>query len=281
MYKLWSFSRRNAARMSLDEYRAGHVGHHASMLRRLRGLRGYCVDLRVEAPLPPRLGPLHDEISFGEPADFAQRWDGLSTLYFDGPEPAALAGEAEPTRATAEGLRVDGSWPGHDAPHLFDADTGGGGLPGHWPVAEHVVLPLARPEHKQVKLLQFFRRHPAQPAAHFASTMLDHYAALTAEIPALEGYSVNFPGSDDAPADIGLPTVATAAAHDFRALSDGVCELHVASLADFAAARADLSLHPELCQLERHLFAALWYAEVDENVIVMPNRDPAPDFYYR
>ena len=62
---------------------------------------------------------------------------------------------------------------------------------------------------------------------------------------------------------------------------DGACEIFFDRLEDFALARTDPELHPDLCALERHLFDAVWYVEVDENIIVMPNRDPAPGFYYR
>jgi len=267
MYKLWSFTRRHA-RLDQDAYRAGHVGHHASMLRRLQGLRGYCVDLRADKHLLQSLGPLYREISFDEPAGFHDLWDGLSTLYFDSAAAAARAEEPEPTRATADGLSIDADWPGTDGPYLFDSPAGGR-VTGHWPVAEHVLLPVVRPERQQTKLLQFFRRHPARPPGTFRSAVLDRYARLTARMSGLEGYTVNFRSSDKAPAT------------DFRDLWDGVCELHLDSLDAFATARADLDLHPDLCGLERHLFEALWYAEADENVIVMPNRDPAPDFYYR
>ena len=34
-------------------------------------------------------------------------------------------------------------------------------------------------------------------------------------------------------------------------------------------------------ELQEKLFSSLWYVEVDENLIVMPNRDLPPDFYYR
>jgi len=283
MFKLWSFSRRNVAQLEYDAYRAGHVGHHASMLRRLKGLRGYCVDLRADTLLQQRLGPLHQDISFGEPVAFPELWDGLSTLYFDSPERAAQAAVPEPTRATADGLSADADWHCDDGPHLFDAAGWGMGMPPHRPVEEHVLLPVVRPERKLTKLLQFFRRHPTQPEATFRSVLLDRYARLTASMSVLQGYVVNFEHRAQTPASLGLPTAASTAApsSDGWASWDGVCELYVDSLGDFAIARVDLALHPELCVLERHLFEALWYAEVDENVIVMPNRDPAPDFYYR
>lgn len=282
MFKLWSFGRRDAARLDFDAYRAGHVGHHASMLRRLRGLRGYCVDLAAETVFAERLGPLHRDISFGEPAAFSKSWDSLSTLYFDSRERAAQAALPEATRATSEGLSVDEDW--HcDGAHLFAAAESEQGMPPYWPVEEHVLRPVVRPERKLTKLLQFFRRHPVQPEATFPGAVLDRYARLTASMSTLQGYVVNFKGPEQTPASLGFAAAASDAATcaEVWAAWDGVCELYVDSLEDFAVARIDLALHPELCVLEGHLFEALWYAEVDENVIVMPNRDPAPDFYYR
>ncbi len=286
MFKVWAFVRRNTARLSHEAYRTGHVGHHASTLRRMKGLRGYCVDVRGDT-LHERLGPLHREISFGEPADFAKHWDGLSTLYFDSAETAARAASPEATRATVEGLSVDPDWPWDDVHHLFDSAQDGAGVSPHWQVEEHALLPVARPERRLTKLLQFFRRHPAQPEAAFRNAVLERYARLTAKLPALLGYAVNFKGRDTTPARLGFPTntaldaSASAPTAAFWALWDGVGELHLESLEAFMNARVDLALHPELCVLERHLFESLWYAEVDENIIVMLNRDPAPDFYFR
>jgi len=33
--------------------------------------------------------------------------------------------------------------------------------------------------------------------------------------------------------------------------------------------------------LEEAHFSSCWYVEVDENLVVMPNRNPAPNFYFR
>jgi len=249
------------------------------MVRRLKGLRGYCVDVRADTALADRLGPLHGEITLGEPAGFGDGWDSLSTLYFDDPESLALAVTPEPTRATAEGLSVDADWSPADVPYLFDNAALRNGWPVHDPVEEHRLLPVERPERKLTKLLQFVRRHPTQSETAFRTALIDRYARLTASMASLRGYTVNLP-------------VLGATAHrredpDARAAKspgtgwDAVCELHVDSLDDFRAGRSDLALHPQLCLLERHLFEALWYSEVDENVVVMPNRDPAPAFYFR
>lgn len=266
MFKLWALLRRDADRLDLEAYRAGHVGHHASMLRRLKGLRGYCVDLRSATPSAECIGPLYGEIAFGEPADATELWDGLSILYFDGPEAFAAALTPEPTRATVDGLSIDPDWGFEDAACLFDAASQAGGWFGHRPVEEHLMVAVERPERKLTKLLQFFRRHEAQSEAAFRAAVLGRYGRLTASLSALEGYTVNFHHSADGA--IG-------------AICDGIGELYFDSIEAFRAARSDLALHPELCALERHLFEAVWYTEVDENVIVLPNRDRAPDFYFR
>lgn len=67
----------------------------------------------------------------------------------------------------------------------------------------------------------------------------------------------------------------------FCGLWDGALELFFDSVDAFVAARSAAELHPLLRAQEQQLFEAHWYVEVDENIIVMPNRDPAPDFYYR
>ena len=50
---------------------------------------------------------------------------------------------------------------------------------------------------------------------------------------------------------------------------------------DFTSARQLPQLAESLDALEQALFDATWYVEVDENLIVNPNRDPAPEFYFR
>ena len=67
----------------------------------------------------------------------------------------------------------------------------------------------------------------------------------------------------------------------FCAQWDGAAELFFDTVDAFVAARSDDDLHAELRELEAELFEAVWYVEVDENIIVMPNRDPAPEYYYR
>ena len=60
---------------------------------------------------------------------------------------------------------------------------------------------------------------------------------------------------------------------------DGASALYFHNVDDFIAARQ--ARHEPMKVLEQALFSSTWYVEVDENMIVMPNRSPAPDFYYR
>ena len=49
----------------------------------------------------------------------------------------------------------------------------------------------------------------------------------------------------------------------------------------FVSGRQSAALAEPLDQLERELFVSTCYREVDETVAVLPNRSPAPAFYFR
>lgn len=280
--KLWALLKRDANRLDPEAFRAAHVGHHASMLRRLKGLRGYCVDLRPYHPLAERLGPLYGEVVWTEPAAVTASWDGLSTLYFDDRASLALALTPERTRATADGLSVDPDWCAEDARYLFDGAGAGSGWPVHRQVEEHRLVAVERPERKLTKVLLFFRRHPAQSESALRSALLGRHAELVMAMAGLRGCTLNLRLPDRATAVFGVAegdSVLDPA--PVWSLWDGVLEFYFDSIEAFRAARSDLGLHPELTALQRHLFEAVWYVEVDENVIVMPNRERAPAVYYR
>ena len=291
MYKVFAFLKRNTALLTHDEYRAGHVGFHCSHSRRLNGIRGYCVNVRGNGDLRDSLGPLYDEITRSEPGGFSEQWDGFPQVYFDSWETWTKASTPEPTRATAEGLSVDPDWRLDDGPFLFDPVPDGGGefRSHHLHMEEHCVVPVERPERKLTKFMQFFRRNPSLSDAEFEAGLLGRYAQLTSRLSGLRGYTVNFrdPDQESAMRDFfppqawGFSEEGRAHRQAFCALWDGAAELFFDSIDVFAASRADALLHEELCGLEAQLFEAVWYVEVDENIIVMPNRDPAPEFYYR
>lgn len=291
MFKVFAFLKRNTALLTHDEYRAGHVGYHCCNSRRLKNIRGYFVNVWANQDLHTALGPLYGEITKGEPAGFKDKWDGFPEVYFDDREAWTQASTPEPTRAMADGLALDPDWSFADGPFLFDAIKGTDGefRSNHLHMEEHVIVPPERPEYKLTKLMQFFRRNPALSDDEFRAGVLERYAPLSARLAGLHGYVVNFRDRDPEaairdfyPADSWrFSEEGIAFRHKFCALFDGANELHFDSLDAFASARTNPELHGELLDLERELFEAVWYVEVDENMIVMPNRDPAPNFYYR
>lgn len=291
MFKVFAFLKRNLKVLTHDEYRAGHVGFHCGNSRRLKDIRGYAVNIWANAPLAPRLGSLHHEIVRGEPDGFLDLWDGFPEVWFDSHHSWTQASTLEPTRAMTGGLKVDPDWTLGDGPCLFDP------LPDrpkefrsfHLHMDEHIVVPVERPEHKLTKLMLFFRRNPVLDEPVFQQGVLNQYASLTGRLAGLYGCTLNFRDPDQEAAFRGFVLADAwafspegyATRRAFCALWDGAIELHVDSVEAFVAARSAPDLHPQLCALERHLFSAQWYVEVDENMIVMPNRAAAPKFYYR
>ena len=146
-----------------------------------------------------------------------------------------------------------------------------------------------RTELKQTKLVQFFRRNPAVPEDAFRSAVVTRHGPLAARMKGLNGYIANLrdPDIDSAirgfypPDDWRFTAEGRAMRQAFCSQWDGASELWFDSLDAFKAARTDADVAPELDALEQHLFASVWWVEVDESVIVMPNRAPAPAFYYR
>lgn len=290
MFKVFAFLKRNA-RLTHDEYRAGHIGYHSGHSRRMKGMRGYCVNVWANRDLEQALGPLHGQVVRGAPPGFLDQWDGFPCVHFDSSATWTGSGEPEKTRATAEGLVVDPDRTPDDAPYLFDAVPGTNGQfrSNHVRLDEHVMLAVERVEYKQVKLVQFFRRNPAIAEDAFRAALVTGHGPLAAKMKGLNGYIANLRDRDiDAAIDSFYP------ADDWRFTAegradrqafcdqwDGANELWFDSLDAFKAARTDPDIAPGLDALERHLFEAVWLVEVDESVIVMPNRDPAPTFYYR
>lgn len=291
MYKVFAFLKRNP-KLTHDEYRAGHVGYHCGQSRRLKNIRGYLVNVWANVPFAERAGAaLVDELTFNEPADFTGWWDGFPQVYFDDHASWLDARTVEPTRAMTEGLVVDPDWSLADSPHLFKPSPVNPDkfCAFHLRMHEQVVVPVKRPEHKMTKLMQFFKKHPALSEETFQQRLVAEYYPLAGSMSGLCGYTGNLRDPDE-----------EAAMHDFFAADDwlftedgtaerrafcdlwrGANELFFAKFSDFVAARQDPRVQAPLASLERELFEAVWYVEVDENLIVMPNRAPRPDFYYR
>ena len=290
MFKVFAFLKRNV-RLTHDEYRAGHIGYHSGHSRRMKGMRGYCVNVWANRDLKQALGPLHDRIVRGAPADFLDQWDGFPCVHFDSAATWLASSEPEKTRAMTGGLAVDPDRLPDDGPWLFDAVEGTNGQfrSNHVRLEEHVILPVERTEMKQTKLVQFFRRNPALSDDAFRAGVVTRHGPLAARMKGLNGYIANFRDRDiDAaingfypPDDWRFTIEGRATRQAFCNQWDGASELWFDSLEAFVAARTDPAIAPELDALEQHLFEAVWLVEVDESVIVMPNRNPAPEFYYR
>jgi hypothetical protein len=290
MFKVFAFLKRNA-RLTHDEYRAAHVGYHCGTSRRLRGIRGYTVNVWANEPLRPRLGALAEDIIRHEPAGFLDLWDGFPSVIFDSYQAWITAQQAEPTRAMEGGLSIDPDWTYSHGCHVFDGlpDRPGEFRSYHLRMNEHIVLPVERPERKLTKLVLFFKRKANLREFDFERQVLTAYAPTLARLPGLHGCLLNFRDPDQEAAFRGYyPDTAWwssaegyAMRRQFCSMWDGAFELLFDSVDAFVAARGRAEMHVSLGALERELFDANWYVEVDENIIVMPNRNPAPAFYYR
>lgn len=294
MYKVFAFLKRNP-KLTHDEYRAGHVGYHCGQSRRLKNIRGYLVNIWSNVPFAQRVSELDAallaELMFNEPAGFTEWWDGFPQVYFDDHASWLDARTVEPTRATTEGLVVDPDWSLADSPHLFKPSPVNPEkfCAFHLRMHEQVVVPVRRPERKLTKLIQFFKQHPALTEAEFQQRLINDYYPLAGSMPGLYGYTGNLRDLDEDAAmrdffaadDWVFSADGTAERRAFCDLWRGANEMFFENTEHFVAARRDRRLQAQLVPLERELFEAVWYVEVDENLIVLPNRSTRPTFYYR
>lgn len=287
MFKVFAFLKRNSQLLSHDEYRAGHVGYHCGQSRRLKNIRGYLVNIWSNTPFRERVGgDLYRQLTINEPEGFLNWWDGISEVYFDDQESWVNALTVEPNRATEQGLSIDPDWSLADGPVLFDPvpDRPGEFKPCHLLMHEHILVPVERAERRVFKLMAFFKKkidagsNPEQMAM---------YGDMIARLPGLRGCIVNVRDEDQAAAmrgfysddSWGLSEEGFSHRADFCVLWDGAIEYHFDNVDSFISSRQ--RLNDSLRKKEESLFDSLWYVEVDENLVVLPNRDPLPDFYFR
>ena len=281
MYKVFAFLKRNP-NLTHDEYRAGHVGYHCGQSRRLKNIRGYLVNIWANEPLTAKLGPEIGAHEINPPDDFLDWWDGFPQVYFDDHDSWVDARTVEPNRVTENGLVVDPDWSLADSPHLFmpAPDNPAQFQAIHLHMLETVVVPVVRLERKLTKVVQFFKLQSS-------AVELQSYLQLLHQMPELRGCTLNLRDDDQEAAMRGFfqddewvfGAEATAARRAFCGLWDGAIELFFERVDAFARSRA--AAQHELRQREERLFERNWWVEVDENLIVMPNRGPAPDFYFR
>ncbi len=290
MYKVFAFLKRNP-NLTHDEYRAGHVGYHCGQSRRLKNIRGYLVNVWANTPLRAHMGSFIDDITIDEPAGFLDWWDGFPEVFFDDQASWVDARTVEPNRATADGLVIDPDWSLADSPHLFmpAPDNPHQFQAIHLHLLETVVLPVTRQERKTAKIMQFFKRHRQLSEADWSDRLLAEYLPQAKQLRGLNGLICNVRDADQEAALRGFfkddewvfKAQATEERRTFCGLWDGALELFFDDIDAFQDARSEEPVAAALSTLERSLFERNWYVEVDENLIVNPNRGPAPDFYYR
>ena len=287
LFKVFAFLKRNTDLLSHDDYRAAHVGYHCGQSRRLKDIRGYLVNIWSNTSLGIRLGTEWvDALNINAPEDFLQWWDGFPEVYFDNQEAWINAVMLEPTRATAEGLVIDPDWNLDDCPRIFDPvpDRPQEFKPCHLRMHEHVLLPVLRTERKAFKLMHLFK---LKDVTGGKQTLVSDYASVVAKWHECQGCIVNFRDSDLDAAMRGFypeeswghSPAGQAHRAEFCDFFDGAIEYHFLSSEDFLNARR--RDHEALYAIEQRIFSSCWYVEVDENLVVLPNRNPAPAFYFR
>jgi hypothetical protein len=282
MLKVFGFVRRGDA-LTHDEYRAAHVGYHNSFGRRLNNIRGYVLNVRANASIESTLGPLATRITRNEPAAFDDLWSGWGQLLFDSLEHYLSAKTPARDKPGPNGLEDDArvASVGGDGPWLYR------GSPFQFMVTEHVAVPVRRPERKIFKLTQFTKRRADLPEELFKSYVSGRYATRLTELSGLRGLIMNFRTPLDVmsrffePESDGFTTTGIAEREHFYQAWDCITELWFDRAPQYVAARAQTPLAEQLDTLEEELFAAAWYREVDETVVVNPNRSPAPALYFR
>lgn len=282
MLKILGFVERNG-RLTHDEYRAGHVGFHASFGRRLPNIRGYALNIRAGRPIGETLGPLAARLTHGEPEGFDEMWDGWGQLMFDTHADYLAARSPARDRAGPNGLEMDKDVAGigGDLGELFE------GSPFQLHAEEHVAIPVRRPERKLFKLVQFVKRRNDLSPEEFRAYWTGRTCALMARMPGLRGLIVNIRTALNvstgfyAPESEAFTEAGIARREAFFDTWDGFAEFWFDAPEQFTAGRNDPALGPKLDALEDELFGTVFYREVDETIAVNANRAPAPDFYFR
>ena len=291
MFKVFAFIKRNSELLSHNEYRAGHIGYHCCNSRRLRGIRGYLVNVWANESLDSKIGHDYSDIIINEPVGFNDLWDGFPQVYFDDAASWIKATAMEPNRATENGLSKDPDWTLSNSAFLFDpVDSSLKEFKSnHLKMDEKIIIPINRPEQKLTKIIQFFKKKSMIDGLDFKRTVSSEYSQKLSKMEGLKGLILNFRDHDINAAINGFyPDDAWHFSQQgyyerskFTSLWDGVFEMYFDNVDGFKVGRIGSTLHRSLTALDEKLFSSVWYVEVDENVIIMPNRDPAPDFYYR
>ena len=291
MFKVFAFLKRNTNLLSHDEYRAGHVGYHCCNSRRLKNIRGYLVNIWSNTGLKSKIGKDYEKLAFNEPHGFLDLWDGFPQVYFDDIDDWVKAATPEPNRATEDGLSIDPDWSLADGAFLFDpvTDSPTEFKSHHVHMIEEVIKPIERPEYKITKIIQFFKRNDHLNELEFEHMVSEDYIKKLSLTEGLIGLLLNFRNKDIDRAIKGFypdsgwhfTEHGMAERSAFCDLWDGATEMYFENVGAFHEGKIRSAIFEKLISLEKKLFSSLWYVEVDENVIIIPNRAEPPDFYFR
>ena len=127
------------------------------------------------------------EISFNEPNEFDNQWNGYGQLMFDKFEDYIIAKQPALDKAGPNGLELDDmvAKVGDDFEHLYS------GSPFQFNVNETIIKPVMRPEHKLFKVTQFVKKNEVLPEILFNSYLKGAYSESLSKMDGLQGLIIN------------------------------------------------------------------------------------------
>lgn len=284
MFKVFGFVTKNN-NLTHDEYRAGHVGYHNSFGRRLNNIRGYTLNVRSNQNITKdyNKSSLVKEISFNEPNEFDNQWNGYGQLMFDKFEDYIIAKQPALDKAGPNGLELDDmvAKVGDDFEHLYS------GSPFQFNVNETIIKPVMRPERKLFKVTQFVKKNEVLSEILFNSYLKGAYSESLSKMDGLQGLIINQRTSLDVMTNFFNPesecfSKAGAQRRErFYENWDIIIEYWFNNSDYFFSSRFNKNLLSFTKKFEEKYLKSSFYKEVDETVAVIPKRDIPPDYYFR
>ena len=284
MFKVFGFVTKNN-NLTHDEYRAGHVGYHNSFGRRLNNIRGYTLNVRSNQNITKdyKKSSLVKEISFNEPNEFDNQWNGYGQLMFDKFEDYIIAKQPALDKAGPNGLELDDmvAKVGDDFEHLYS------GSPFQFNVNETIIKPVMRPERKLFKVTQFVKKNEVLSEILFNSYLKGAYSESLSKMDGLQGLIINQRTSLDVMTNFFNPesecfSKAGAQRRErFYENWDIIIEYWFNNSDYFFSSRFNKNLLSFTKKFEEKYLKSSFYKEVDETVAVIPKRDIPPDYYFR
>tara|TARA_Y100001970_G_scaffold70292_1_gene89523 strand:+ start:432 stop:1286 length:855 start_codon:yes stop_codon:yes gene_type:complete len=284
MFKVFGFVTKNE-NLTHDEYRAGHVGYHNSFGRRLNNIRGYTLNVRSNQNISEDYisSSLVKEISFNEPIDFDNQWNGYGQLIFNKFEDYITAKQPALDKAGPNGLELDEmvAKVGGDFEHLYS------GSPFQFNVNESIIVPVMRPEHKLFKVIQFVKKNEVLPEILFNSYLKGTYSEALSKMDGLRGLIINQRTSLDVITNFFNPESecfskdGVLRRERFYENWDILIEYWFNNSDCFFSSRFSKNLLSFTKKFEEKYLKSSFYKEVDETVAVIPKRGISPDYYFR